>query len=65
MIAIDYLFDEVDLVGLPKLFLGSFTDISALKLYNSFLVIVVVKLAIRLGCWVHREQFNVWFLGDT
>ena len=34
------------------------------KLYNSFVVIVVVKLAIHMGCWVHREQFNVWFLRD-
>ena len=28
------------------------------------MVIVVVKLAIHMGCLVHREQFNVWFLGD-
>ena len=28
------------------------------------MVIVVVKLAIRMGCWVHREQFTAWFLGD-
>ena len=34
------------------------------KLYNSLVVIIVVKLAIRMGCWVHREQFNLWFLGD-
>ena len=24
----------------------------------------MVKLAIRMGCLVHREQFNVWFLDD-
>ena len=29
------------------------------------MVIVVVKLAICMGCLVHRKQFNVWFLGDT
>ena len=28
------------------------------------MVIAVVKLAIRMGCLVHREQFNVWLLGD-
>ena len=33
-------------------------------LYNSFVVIVVVKLAIRMSCLVPREQFNVWFLGE-
>ena len=44
MIVIHELFTKVGLVGLLKCFLESFTDIVAFKLYNSFVVIAVVKL---------------------
>ena len=33
-------------------------------MYNSFVVIAVVKLAMRMGCLVYRKQFYAWFLGN-
>ena len=53
---------EISLAGLLKLFLGSFIDIVAFKLCNSF-VAIVVKLAIHRCYLIRMEQLYVWFPG--
>ena len=64
MIVKHELFMQVSLAGLPKLFLEVYQYCNRLSyIYSSFVVIVVVKLAICIGYLAHREQFYVWFIG--